>query len=118
MKTEVSLCKCNKCDSLMIDYNCQVDAPKYFVNVEILPELQYNSSDGSWECPFCGTDGYLSDYFTIDDLKEINADFEVITEDGENQLATGTFNDCQEFVEDYNKNNSGTEIMISPLTAI
>ena len=54
-----NLCKCNMCDSILIDQNPQVGAKEYKLKgTEI--EMQYISDD-EWVCPICEVDDYLID---------------------------------------------------------
>jgi hypothetical protein len=65
---EANLCKCNKCGSILLDKNPQVDAKLHtLTGTEI--EMQWmgggitdgdGESDGIyWACPICLSDGYL-----------------------------------------------------------
>jgi len=69
MATTANLCKCNNCDSILIDQNPQINAKEYYLKGTEL-EMQYipsiiekgNVVDGAfWACPICMTDGYLDD---------------------------------------------------------
>ena len=58
------LCKCNNCDSILIDQNSQVGAKELELTGNEL-EMQYTkdkeTGDYFWACPLCETDGYLID---------------------------------------------------------
>ena len=65
MKT--NLCKCNNCESILIDQNPQIGAKEYELTGKEL-EMQYTGGliefenyDPHWICPICMTDGYLVD---------------------------------------------------------
>lgn len=65
----VNLCKCNNCDTILLDQNPQIDAERYEVNGNFsetfgtVEEMQYDDSgeNGYWICPICETDEYLRD---------------------------------------------------------
>lgn len=59
-KIKASLCKCNNCESIMIDQNPQVDAKECELTGKEI-KMQYVSKEGIWVCPICKTDGYLTD---------------------------------------------------------
>ena len=65
MKIRDYLCKCNMCDSILIDENPQVNAKKHAVDIENVAPMSKNN-EGQWVCPVCGTDGYLTDYISDD----------------------------------------------------
>lgn len=67
----VNICKCNNCESYLIDQNPKQNAPEYVKSDEEI-EMQYfgggvkdkdGNSDGYWGCPICLTDEYLTDEF-------------------------------------------------------
>jgi hypothetical protein len=68
MKT--TLCKCNNCDSILIDENPQFNATefelqgheKHMLYINVGPK---NCPEYIWACPECETDEYLTD---IDDI--------------------------------------------------
>ncbi len=83
MSTTANLCKCNNCDSILIDQNPQVNAKEYYLKGTEL-EMQYNPglrmedeedednlNERFWVCPICMTDGYLDDDITGEDYKEV-----------------------------------------------
>ena len=60
------LCKCNNCDSILIDRNPQVNATKFEVPDNALEMAMISSTleiDANlfWACPICLTDEYLND---------------------------------------------------------
>lgn len=60
---KANLCKCNNCDSILIDQNSQIGANEYDLSGEEI-EMQYmQDEDGEyfWACPLCETDDYLID---------------------------------------------------------
>lgn len=60
------LCKCNNCDTILIDRNPQFDAPELPLqgNEEQMEWLE--DEDGQfWGCPHCKTDDYLVDLPTL-----------------------------------------------------
>ncbi len=61
-----NLCKCNKCDSVLIDQNPQIGAKEYpLTGIEL--DMQWtgglveNKDEPKWVCPICMTDDYLVD---------------------------------------------------------
>ena len=66
-KTE--LCKCNNCDTIMVDENAQIGGKRYLIHDgkthlnEPVEEMERcdDMGDGFWACPVCLTDGYLVD---------------------------------------------------------
>ncbi len=68
---KANLCKCNKCDAVLIDQNPQIGAAEYDLEeggyatgVGEVDEMQYlkdNGGDMFWACPNCETDEYLID---------------------------------------------------------
>jgi len=68
---EVNLCKCNRCDLVMLDKNPQINAPTYKVNLFKIEDMQYlkdNGGDYFWACPTCESDEYLTDEISEKDL--------------------------------------------------
>ncbi len=77
-----NLCKCNNCNSILIDQNPQVNAKEFYLKGTEL-EMQYNPGlrmeDGDedvdnerfWVCPICMTDNYLVDDITSENYKEV-----------------------------------------------
>jgi len=66
MKGTAKLCKCNNCDSILIDENPQVDAKEHELtgiekNMEYVKDEEAQDCDYFWACPECLTDGYLVD---------------------------------------------------------
>lgn len=67
-KTE--LCKCNKCDTIMVDENPQVGQTLHVItdgltdDGKMVEELEYCDDMDSffWGCPCCLTDDFLTDY--------------------------------------------------------
>lgn len=59
-----NLCKCNNCNSILIDQNSQIGAKEYELKGEEI-EMQYctdeQGENGFWACPICETDEYLID---------------------------------------------------------
>ena len=57
------LCKCNKCDAVLIDQNSQIGAVEHELkgNEQEMQYLKDNGGDMFWACPNCETDEYLSD---------------------------------------------------------
>ncbi len=69
----VNLCKCNRCDLVMLDANPQINAPKYKVNVFNFADMKYlkdNGGDYFFGCPNCESDEYLTDEISEKDLVE------------------------------------------------
>jgi hypothetical protein len=56
---KINLCKCNNCDSILIDTNPQVGASLFTGNIRQLDELV--SVEDMRACPKCNTDEYLTD---------------------------------------------------------
>ena len=56
---EDHLCKCNKCDNILIDKNPQVDAKKFQLKGNEKELIKVNNE--FWGCPECLTDDYLID---------------------------------------------------------
>jgi len=57
-----NLCKCNNCNTLLIDENPQINAKDYELrgdeqNMVLIKE----EGEFIWVCPNCNTDGYLTD---------------------------------------------------------
>ena len=62
-----NLCKCNMCDSILIDQNPQIGAKEYKLKGTELEMQQTgglnetDKDDPKWVCPICMTDDYLVD---------------------------------------------------------
>lgn len=61
-----NLCKCNNCDSILIDQNPQTGAKEHILagnelEMQFMQGLVENEEDLFWACPICLTDGYLTD---------------------------------------------------------
>jgi hypothetical protein len=71
------LCKCNNCDTILLDQNSQISAEKHLVDHTKIDDMQYikdeNSQDQEyfWGCPICMTDSYLTDTITKEDLDKL-----------------------------------------------
>ena len=63
------ICKCNNCDSLLIDNNPQVGAKQYDVDSLSLNELI--SIEDMRACPNCKTDEYLTDSDKLGTAREL-----------------------------------------------
>jgi len=71
MKITANLCKCNNCDTVLIDQNPQANAKEYELTgkeelmVQVLDIDEIVPKGGErhyfWACPECLTDGYLVD---------------------------------------------------------
>lgn len=72
MKTDsfkTELCKCNNCETIMVDENPQVGAKRYLVRDgkthlnEVVEQMERLDDMGTefWGCPNCLTDEYLTD---------------------------------------------------------
>lgn len=67
-----NLCKCNKCGTILIDENPQIEADEF----ELRGDEEYmiwdkdveDNDDVHWVCPNCYTDGYLMDLSIGDDF--------------------------------------------------
>lgn len=85
MATTANLCKCNNCNSILIDQNPQVGAKEFYLKGTEL-EMQYNPglrmededdeeddnlNDRFWVCPVCMTDANLDDDMDGEDYKEV-----------------------------------------------
>jgi len=61
---EANLCKCNNCDSILLDQNPQVGAKQHnlgqFPNIKHMEYLK-DENESFWVCPVCKTDDYLTD---------------------------------------------------------
>jgi len=61
---KANLCKCNNCDSILLDQNPQIGAKEHdlgqYPNIK---HMQYETDEngGFWTCPICETDAYLTD---------------------------------------------------------
>jgi hypothetical protein len=60
MATTANLCKCNNCESVLIDQNSQIGAKEYPLTGKEI-EMQYLENEGAWICPICETDDFLTD---------------------------------------------------------
>ena len=62
-----NLCKCNNCDSILIDQNPKIGAKEHALTgneleMQFMQGLVEHSEDGLfWACPTCLTDAYLTD---------------------------------------------------------
>ena len=59
MKNTINLCKCNLCDSILIDTNSQINAKEYTDTTKTDGELII--LEDMKACPKCKTDEYLID---------------------------------------------------------
>jgi len=67
--TGFNLCKCNKCDSILIDQNPQIEANLYTPQGCELTMNYYGVKTedtdedlkNAWVCPICNTDKFLTD---------------------------------------------------------
>lgn len=64
----VNLCKCNHCDSILIDENPQIGAEEYDLKdypqakeMQRVSEVINDPETEYWACPVCLTDGFLDD---------------------------------------------------------
>lgn len=59
---KAKLCKCNNCDTVMIDQNPKSDTPEFEIP-DNATDMQFidAASGGFWACPVCEDDGYLMD---------------------------------------------------------
>lgn len=58
------LCKCNNCNSILLDQNPQTGAVKQELSrFPTIKHMKYvkNGEDSFWACPICQTDEYLTD---------------------------------------------------------
>jgi hypothetical protein len=59
---KANLCKCNNCDSILLDQNPQIGAKEYELKgTEIAMQYETDENGGFWTCPICETDAYLND---------------------------------------------------------
>ena len=64
---KANLCKCNNCDSILINMNSQINAKKYKLNGNELDMqwtggmIEYKNNIPKWVCPTCMTDDHLID---------------------------------------------------------
>lgn len=61
---EANLCKCNNCDSILLDQNPQVRAKQYDLGkYSNIKHMEYLKDKGGnfWGCPICKTDDFLTD---------------------------------------------------------
>jgi len=56
-----NLCKCNMCDSVLIDMNPQINAKEHPLTGSELEMVLTDDDDPKWVCPLCMTDDYLVD---------------------------------------------------------
>lgn len=56
-----NLCKCNNCDSVLIDKNPQIGAKEYPLRGSELEMVKSEGDDPHWVCPKCMVDDYLID---------------------------------------------------------
>lgn len=59
------LCKCNNCDSILIDRNPQTDAIEHELKgneLQMVFIYDRTEKDYYWACPKCETDDYLTDF--------------------------------------------------------
>lgn len=59
----MKLCKCNNCESILIDENPQIGAKELEVpgNAKEMIQVQEDGGTFFWACPECKTDEYLMD---------------------------------------------------------
>ena len=58
------LCKCNNCDSILLDQNPQTEAIKHELGkYPTIKHMRYiqGEENSFWACPICKTDEYLTD---------------------------------------------------------
>jgi hypothetical protein len=60
-KDMVNLCKCNNCNAILVDTNPQIDAKFYLYEGQPSTVSMTDDEGGLVGCPFCKTDGYLTD---------------------------------------------------------
>lgn len=59
---KANLCKCNKCDIVLIDQNPQNNAPEFEIPGQAQGMQFIDNKDGVfWACPVCEDDGSLID---------------------------------------------------------
>lgn len=65
---EAQLCKCNKCNIILIDQNSQIDQPVF--DFAHATEMQFINDryGGFWACPVCGKDDSLTDIVELSQL--------------------------------------------------
>ena len=72
---KVNLCKCNNCDTILLDQNSQINAEQHLVDLTKVETMQYMKDENTqdqeyfWACPICMTDSFLTDTLTKEDLK-------------------------------------------------
>lgn len=101
---KAKLCKCNNCDTVMIDQNPKTDTPELEVP-DNATDMQFIDEEGGgyWGCPVCDDDGYLMDITEqsqlpstpVDEVKDKHTDI--------SELKQMTLNKCDEAL----KLNSG-----------
>jgi hypothetical protein len=61
---KAKLCKCNNCNSILLDQNPQTGAIQHdlgqYPNIKHMKYVK-NENDRFWACPICETDDYLTD---------------------------------------------------------
>jgi len=61
----INLCKCNNCDSILIDKNPQINAKEYDEKsddvIKASEMIQLDDDGYYWACPVCMTDEFLDD---------------------------------------------------------
>jgi hypothetical protein len=68
---KLGLCRCNKCYSILIDENPQIDAPLFELRGDEIPMDSVLIGHGYfWGCPNCKTDEYLTDLHECTDIDE------------------------------------------------
>lgn len=68
---KANLCKCNKCNIVLIDQNPQINAPEFEIP-EQAQEMQFMDKDGGfWACPVCEDDGNLMDITELQQLTNL-----------------------------------------------
>jgi hypothetical protein len=58
---KANICKCNNCDTILIDENPQINAKEYVLKGGEKKMRWFKKDGGFWGCPKCETDGYLKD---------------------------------------------------------
>ena len=93
MKTP--LCRCNNCMTLLVDNNPKDNAALFQVDMST-PDTIMIEEEESYGCPFCQTDGYLSDVGLV-----INQDYN--NEQGVYHILSSLISWCQKGVKDARK---------------
>jgi len=66
-KITANLCKCNNCNSILIDQNPQINAKEHILTGSELEMqwtgglVEHKNDDPHWVCPICMADDYLVD---------------------------------------------------------